>query len=158
VGALLAGLALALAAGVATAGDGHDRDPAVLERPAADLLWAATLRALHRQGLAVETAERAEGLITTAFVSVDAAAVPRVTLPDPRQPPAWGGAEYRLVISLGDRPERARIRVRAEIHARDGRSDPGEPGRTGMPLRSSRALEREFLDALGAALAALAGT
>ena len=153
--ALFMVVSLGAATALVSGEERHDGEPAVLTRPARDLLWEAALVALGERGLIADVMAREEGQITSMFAPLDVDEVGRFTVPDQDTGrDSWNGAEYRYVVNLGDLPDRARISVRAEIRG-SMRADPSAEPTTRSALRSNRVLEKEFMKAFGSALGRL---
>src|SRR5262245_9563255 len=140
---LLLVCAAAAAASPGTAEE-HDGEPADLTRPNADLLWDAALLALRDRGMTVDAAARNEGRVTSAYHPLDIHALWRFTVSDEGSRPPIS-AEYRYVVHVGGRPDRARISVRAEI--RGTVQDDQAQEATLRALRSNHALEKAFIRA-----------
>ncbi|MBI3247207.1 MAG: hypothetical protein HYZ50_11955 [Deltaproteobacteria bacterium] len=115
-------------------------------------LWEAVLRAVAARGLTAEQASFEQGQVTTTFVALDVNTLADVaTLSEADRAVSWVGAEYRYVVSLGDKPDRVRIGATAEIRAWTA-EDLAAGAMTKRSLPSNRTLEKAFMQAFGKAL------
>jgi hypothetical protein len=115
-------------------------------------LWEVVLRAVAARGLTAEQASFEQGQVTTTFVALDVNTLAHVaTLSETDRAVAWVGAEYRYVVSLGDKPDRVRIGATAEIRAWTAEDLAAGVG-TKRTLPSNRTLEKAFMQAFSKAL------
>lgn len=129
--------------------------PAMVEAPDDNMrrdLWEAVLRAVAARGLTVEQASFEQGQVTTTFVVLDVITLADVaTLSEADRALSWVGAEYRYLVSIGDKPDRARIGATAEIRAWTA-EDLAVGAGTKRSLPSNRTLEKAFMQAFSKAL------
>jgi hypothetical protein len=137
---------------------GDARAIAAPEQSLGEVMWRAAMRALEQRGMAIQTASKEQGQIITELAALDPHVVSNaVVLNDQDQGVMWARAEYRYLIGIGVRSDKAqpdqgkeRLLVKAEIWA-------WEQGPTSNPeakraLQSNKTLEQEFLDAFTSAL------
>ena len=123
-------------------------------------VWRAALLVLEGRGLAIRSASKEEGRITTEFASLDPEAVPKTTLLNDQDRGApWARAEYRYHIKIGELPDQGeRLLVAAEIRVWEQEDQAAAPRpEAKQVLQSNDALEGEFLEALMGAMGKLEG-
>ena len=89
-----------------------------------------------------------EGRLTTGFMRLDPAEIPKATKPKPGDAPIqWAAAEYRYRVLLGRGTGATTTRVRAEIRAWPSVDAGGAGAAHPVTLKSSGHLEHEYLRA-----------